>query len=1637
MADSDGKIVIDVSADITQLQKDLNQVDAELKKAAKRMSDFDKETKLNPDGITDYAKQAKLLEEQLALTGNKLEVLTKAQASVSAAFAKGDLPVKEYEAYNLEIEKTEQSLEVLSRQLIRTNQEISANEHFNKSAAESARVFESAFGALGDGLSEIERNVKELNPGLSETEGTMKDAAESAKVFEAAFNESYMRLSETERAIKRLNPEISEFEDSMEEAAKETKELSKETENATEKTSTFGDMLKAKITGDIILGGLKKLGKEIINIGKATIESGIQFESAFAGVEKTVDATATELEGLRSEIREMALDIPATANAIAGVAEAAGQLGIQNANIMGFTETMVGLGEATDVSAQRAATSLAQFANVTGMLQTDFDRLGSSIVDLGNNFATTESSIIAMGQRLAGAGSQVGMSEASIMGFSAALASVGIEAEMGGSAFSKMMNMIDKSAAHGADAVKKFSDIANMSGAEFVKLWEEDAAGALVKFIEGLGDVEAAGGNLNLVLEDLGIEEVRMSDALRRAAGASDLFAKAVTDSNKAWEENIALQTEVEKRYATTESQIQIAKNALNEMGITISRELLPEIAELAQSFTEFVTDNKDDLVAFGKGVTDVFTFIVDNAEAAATGIGGVAAAITAAKLGLALSAGPVGIAIAGITALVGIYNHFSDKAKDAVKAQEAFRQELINSGDAFAELQAKTSQADNNLKIGDDVIKSYRELKTAINDSTLSAEEKTAKQEELAVAEQALIDLSDGLITKTDLESGAIEKLIPLLETQLQLKKESAQWEEDLFLKTHTKEMSEEEIAAIKDRMAVAQEEYDLISSAMPEITRATEQARRENENFGSVSDETWSKVSAAYAKAGIEIGDTAERMALLGYVSDEAKTWFAEVGAELYGLTVEAAQAESNLVKFNNAIDAPKIKALNDALKDGTITMGEYEAECAGMGISVDKAKASIEGLTKTVESNEKPVATVTGKYDALTSQLAHAKIATNLLGKASQTLTDGMLLEEHQLNELIEKLPELAKYVEETGDITFESGKKIIEIQNSIGVSSETMRLAAIKRAETELAAANTVIEGYEAERKALVKLMEAKRISAEILASESESQDRAYQKAVASAAEAQKALEKLKGMGPIAGAAFSSAGSSASKAMSEAEKSAEEARKKMEQEFNKMGDALTDAFKAQAQEQYDDNIELIDNTITAYKNLKDDKVKLAADTAEEESLLISNAEFDKLEIKRSYADKTYNMLSDAQREELALTEDKTDAVLIAMGREEEASKGKASIAIEGIDAQIDAQMELIRMTDQALYEDLMRIKERKDEINAEANARKELREAEAQAERIANLQSRIDNAETIEAQMKAEKELADYRQSLADKALEKAEKAELKQLGLDEKQLMKDAEKIVDAHSEVISGLKNERDTLVSETLEEYAKVSLEGAQKILEIAVQASPQAAAELLKQGEEGIKTAGEMLSKYAPQWQEKGKAFVDYFNDGMEESGETLIDGMTNIGHDAMEGMLQAIKDATPDMLTALKELANAILAAMQSPASFDINSPSKKTYAIGKYVGQGLIYGTVDTIKGMMPDIVSSAGMVTDAISTAGNHISTNNVQTFNSSSSIINNHYDTQMPIHFDNVDMRGQSDIVAVSESLAFLANQSLIGKGGR
>lgn len=314
----------------------------------------------------------------------------------------------------------------------------------------------------------------------------------------------------------------------------------------------------------------------IVGIGAAAIKTAIDFESAFAGVRKTVDATESEFAEMRTGIREMAMEIPTSAEELSRIAEAAGALGIRKADILGFTRTVADMGETTDLSTDAAATAFGKLGNVLGLTGDEYSRLGSAIVDLGNKGASTESEIVELTLRLAGSAKVAGFTTPQILGMSAALADAGINAEAGGTAMSRVIQKIGLSVAEQSKELSGFAKLAGESAATFSKAWRTDPAKALGSVITGLKNTAAEGGNLDLALKNVGITEARQIDTLKRLALAQNDVGKAIGIAGSAWQKNNALQAEAEKRYATVESQLKVFKNTVKDALITLGESLLP-----------------------------------------------------------------------------------------------------------------------------------------------------------------------------------------------------------------------------------------------------------------------------------------------------------------------------------------------------------------------------------------------------------------------------------------------------------------------------------------------------------------------------------------------------------------------------------------------------------------------------------------------------------------------------------------------------------------------------------------------------------------------------------------------------------------------------------------------------------------------------------------------------------------------------------------------------------------------------------------------------------------------------------------------------------------------------------------------------
>ncbi|MCO4565976.1 Chromosome partition protein Smc [Streptococcus infantarius subsp. infantarius] len=560
--------------------------------------------------------------------------------------------------------------------------------------------------------------------------------------------------------------------------------------------TNFGNTLQSvggKMTG---LGNTMTVGVTapiVAGVG-AVVKSAMSWESAFAGVKKTndevVDSTGNVVYSyadLENGLRGLAAQLPASHQEIAGVAEAAGQLGIKSQDVVSFTKTMIDMGESTNLSAEDAASAIAKIANITGLTSDEYQRFGSSVVALGNNFATTESDIVSMANRLAASGTLAGLTNQEILGLATAMSSVGIEAEAGGTAMTQTLAAIESAVAAGGEDLQKFATVAGESSEEFASKWKNKPVEAIQDFIRGLGKLDEKGESATMVLDDMGLSGVRQSNMLKSLALAADTMTGAVDLSNRAWDENTALTNEASTRYETTESKLKMLKNQVVDMaidfggpfvdalknGLEASKPLIQTLSDMAKKFNELSPAQQQHIMKWlaisaaagpalsilGKLTTSLGSMfkvfgsvnsgigkLVGKLAPMASGLTGVESAAVgatgaASNFGgaVGLLSNPLGLVVGGAVALAGglvvLANAKQHAREEAQKYGTTLSGETKGALDQFGTAVTNTKIAMTNFETG--AVQSADNVKTAVADMmkqiTQGAEDSKARIDELA----------------------------------------------------------------------------------------------------------------------------------------------------------------------------------------------------------------------------------------------------------------------------------------------------------------------------------------------------------------------------------------------------------------------------------------------------------------------------------------------------------------------------------------------------------------------------------------------------------------------------------------------------------------------------------------------------------------------------------------------------------------------------------------------------------------------------------------------------------------------------------------------------------------------------------------
>lgn len=741
-------------------------------------------------------------------------------------------------------------------------------------------------------------------------------------------------------------------------------------------------------------------------VGGYCVDQAVNFDTAIANLRKTSDLTADQLDALGDSALEASQKQPVDAATIVNIEALGAQLGVADDKLQSFAQTVSGLDIATNMDADTAATEMARFANITGMAESEFSNYGSTLVAIGNNMATTESETSALAQRFASAGTAAGMSQADILGMSGALSSLGVKAEMGGSALSQTINAIGVAVSQGGDDLEAYAERAGMSADEFAAAWRDDAAGTFNTLVESMGKSVAAGDDVNVMLSELGITGIRQSDVMRRlvdsteaVTGKQSVLAGALDLSRSAWEENTALQTEVDQRNESMQSRLDVLKNKVNAVAITVGTPL-----------TEALIDAMDALQPLFQGVADAAQAFADMDEQDQRTV--------LSLVGVATAAGPVlsvaGRLVQGIGNVNTMFGQSQEKAAifgDALNTVDGSQMRVYaSSGDMASRLGVAQNAAAKAAGGADKYVHAWE----GMTDSAKVVRDSTEKIQDLSTQLDLLGDGSDKAKAK-------IEGQISALEGQRDAAKDA--YEKNASLVTAwSKSTTEAEKAA--DGIDGLTESLDRVRSGSTSTAREIESVSKSAGGINGAASKAGDALANMESKAGQAASNISSGLA--------------------NGMKLAASSALDMAKNF--AVGALQAGAVSLAIAGVTFVVGKLVDYYQKQKERSDNLAKATDGLTEATNKSIKAAQDQGVAYEGTKVSISEARDAVDKAiesqAKLADSINDGNASASAQMGQLQAAYEVIKEYANQTGLSTQEQGKLKAAVDTFNGIAGTSI-------------------------------------------------------------------------------------------------------------------------------------------------------------------------------------------------------------------------------------------------------------------------------------------------------------------------------------------------------------------------------------------------------------------------------------------------------------------------------------------------------------------------------------------------------------------------------------------------------------------
>ncbi|PHS66371.1 MAG: phage tail tape measure protein [Thalassobium sp.] len=464
------------------------------------------------------------------------------------------------------------------------------NRAFKDAMAEIGKSAEEidAFDELNKDLAKGVKQVDELDDETRQLYDTYRKGAELAADRDIlgirAHADIQKEIEETRAAYDRLKKGGKLSQAELAQAALKTEERIRELKH---QTNGWVDALQdAK-------GSIAGLAGSVAGLATAAGYA-IDFESAMADVRKVVDGTDEQFDALTARIKEMTGELPITADGLAQIAAAGGQLGVPIDKLDQFIELTARMSVAFDLSVEQAGQAVAKLSNIFNIPIDNVEALGDAINTLGNTTAAREADILDVLTRIGGTASQFKLTAIQSAALAATMIEMGATSEVAGTGINALLSKLQTANVQGPEFQRALEGM-GLSAKQLADDIRANPQQALTEFLRTLStlDDQARAETLTRLFGQ------EYQDDIARLLNGLDKYDASLKRITNTGQTAGAMQREFAARMQTTEAEIQLMQNGLQAIAINLGSIFLPAIraaavgiGDVSRAIADFVEAN-------------------------------------------------------------------------------------------------------------------------------------------------------------------------------------------------------------------------------------------------------------------------------------------------------------------------------------------------------------------------------------------------------------------------------------------------------------------------------------------------------------------------------------------------------------------------------------------------------------------------------------------------------------------------------------------------------------------------------------------------------------------------------------------------------------------------------------------------------------------------------------------------------------------------------------------------------------------------------------------------------------------------------------------------------------------------------------